>query len=406
MNYLRNNVRPSKFKNTTTNNIDYSASASFESNTRVNKSMMVESLTKIMNNAVNDVKQQNTAQAAALASAINTIAIMGGSAKNIIIKNITQNADANIDATIDTAQSNVSSIINTMVNSIEKQIIKEDNISDIINEIENANQENLQIAIDSIPPVPNIPTIPSKEHMKKLSGFGNKTTNNIDVDYENNIKKMLEIEDSFKVSDNNNLTNELVNTVVNTNYTNCQADIIAQNTIAVINQKVEENIIIDNVTQIGKANINLNCAFNQTNISNISNKIVNQISTTINNLYKGIQTNPTPEKYEFLHFLGAAVADKIVNAGNNTQPNSTQPNTQPNTQQNNNQPNNNQQNNNQPNNNQQNNNQQNNNQQNNNQQNNNQQNNNQQNNNMIIYGIIGIIVFLFFIMIMIMINKK
>ena len=383
------------FANKTVNNIDYSASASFETNESVNTSMMVESLKNIINSAVNDVKQNNTAQAAALASAVNSLSFVGVNAKNIILKNITQVAEANVDAQVDAVQTNISSIVNTMETSIQDQITKNSNVSDVIKQINEDNLRALQATIDALPPVPNVPKKSAGDHINNFFGSGNKTTNNINVDYENNVKKMLQIDDSFKVSDNSNLRNELTNTVTSASYAECEAKANLNNAIALFNGNAE-NIVVDTLTQEGIADLNLRCAFNQTNISNISNKIVSQISTTINNLYKGIQANPDPKKSEFLHYLGGAISDKIIGASGAIPPNYTVTGsiTQPN-----NQTQGNQQQQQQPSNQQQQQQQQ---------QPSNQQTDNQQqtSNNMMIYGVIGIIVFLFLIIIIFILVKK
>jgi len=301
--------------NETINNINYDANASFESNTRVNTSMMVESLTNIINNAVNDVKQTNSAEASSFSSATNTISINNMTGKNFNLIGVNQNADAKATVDVDAEQKNVSTIVNAMESSIQKQITKESNISNIINEINDDNQKALQASIDAIPPIPNVPKPAANDHISSLFGVGNKTTNNINTTYESSVKKMLNIDDSFKVSDNNNIKNDLFNYITNANYAKCQADANAMNQIALNNMQIAGDVNIRSIQQTSKAETNLKCAFTQTNISNIANKIVNQISTTINNLYKGIQNKSVdPSKYDFLHNLGAAISDKAIGA--------------------------------------------------------------------------------------------
>jgi hypothetical protein len=77
---------------------------------------------------------------------------------------------------------------------------------------------------------------------------------------------------------------------------------------------------VTNLNQTAQIDTNLNCAFSQKNISNLSNKIVNQISKTINNLYKAIATKPDPKKYEFLHNLSAAASDRVIGASKKVPP--------------------------------------------------------------------------------------
>ena len=313
----------------TINNINYTASASFESNSRVNTSMMVDSLTNIINNSLNDVKQSNGAEALALGFATNTIGINDFTAKNFNFTGIKQDAHAIVNADVTVQQKNVSTIVNEMENSIQKNITKESNISNTINQINDDNQQALQESINAIPPIPNVPKPAASDHISNFFGIGNTTTNNISATYESSVKKMLEIDDSFTVSDNNNIKNDLLNYITTANYATCQTDATARNLTELINIEVEEDANIS-IEQISKAETNLKCAFNQTNISKIANKIVTQISTTINNLYEGIKKNPTPAKYDFLHHLGAAISDKVISASG-TIPSTNQFSEQPNT---------------------------------------------------------------------------
>jgi len=313
--YKYNNIENFGIGNKTINNIDYTANASFESNDRVNTSMMVESLTSIINNAVNDVKQTNSSEAYALGASINTLVITGLSATNFILSGVDQIAGVKTNVDVDAAQKNVLTIINTLETNIQKQIIKNSNISDIINQINKNNENNLQASLDAIPKIPKVPKKKAQDQINALLGMGNTTTNNINVDYESYIKEILEIDDSFKVSDNNNIKNELLNTITNANYSTCKYEAIAQNAIALRNIGVTDTAQISNLSQTATIDTNIKCAFNQSSINNLSNKIVSQISTTINNLYKGIKNNPDPTKYNLLHYLSAAVSDKIIGSG-------------------------------------------------------------------------------------------
>jgi hypothetical protein len=313
--YISKNNILENFGNTTKNIIKYDASASFESNDRVNTSMMVASLNNIVNNAVNDVKQNNIAEAAALSTASNVISLYDSKGKNLVIRGNEQDANAITNAQIESVQKNVSTIVNTMDTSIKKQITKVSDISNIIDNINKDNELKVQAALDKIPPVPNIPKPSAGELINNFFGSGNNNTNITKIDFESNLKKILNIDDSMQISDNNDINNELKNTVDSTNFSSCKVSADAANIIAVNNADIDNTINIANNKQKATAELNLDCVFNQSNISNISNKIVTKLSTSINNLYKGILTSPDSSKYELLHFLGGALSDKIIGAG-------------------------------------------------------------------------------------------
>jgi len=289
----------------------YDNNPSFESNPRVNKPLMLQSLVNIINSALNNVKQNNVASAAALGASMNTLILIGLNATNLTIQNITQNANADVVAEVKSAQENVSNIINSMNNNISQKIINQSNISDAINQINNNNINALQ-AILNKKSLGNYNLDAGSLINAFFSGDPN-STKNLTPDMENNLKNLLGIDNSTQITSNSNTNNEIANAINNANYAGCNATAIANNTLALLNANVSGNITIDTITQNGKANLNLNCAFNQKSISNISNNIVNNISTTIDNLYKGAN-NKDPTNYDLLDALGGAISDKIIGA--------------------------------------------------------------------------------------------
>ena len=65
----------------------------FENNQKINRSMTVNSLTKIFNDVANDVIQKNTSTASAAVGASNTIFMSGINCDTVIISGIRQTSN-------------------------------------------------------------------------------------------------------------------------------------------------------------------------------------------------------------------------------------------------------------------------------------------------------------------------
>ena len=96
----------------------------FENNQRINRSMAVESVTKLVNNVATDVIQKNTAAAASAAAASNVIWLQNVNCDDVVISGISQNANAISQVQVKAQQQNMSKIANEISNSINVDHVK------------------------------------------------------------------------------------------------------------------------------------------------------------------------------------------------------------------------------------------------------------------------------------------
>jgi hypothetical protein len=306
-------------------NIDYTKTINFESNTSVNTQSIIKSINNIINKSKNDVLQNNTAALSALASAVNSFSLMNNTAKVISVTDVNMENQADAQITGDQNQTVINEVSESFEKSFNNQLNNEANDNNNINK---NNSKNLENIMNQLPLPPGIPKPGIMDQINAIVGLGtNKTKNNINADVNSSIKKMLSIDDSLNINLTNDVNNEINNTVKQTNFTSCAVAAMAKNNINIY-ESTAKNIIVDNVKQTAIANANLECSVNQENISKISNKIVTNISTYINNLYSAINSEPVlnPNKYEYLFHLSKAISDKIITAGNKDQ---TPPTNQP-----------------------------------------------------------------------------
>jgi hypothetical protein len=293
-------------------NIDYTATKSFESNSSINKTMMASALNNLINNCKNDVMQKNMVELSALAIASNTIRQMNYTASNITYYNINQTNNAGVTVGADINTNIINTVSESVSSSINKKINNETNNNNLINQ---QNIAELTEAMNSLPIVPGVSKPSVIDQIEGIIGLGsNSKNNNIDIDINLQIKKMLNIDDSLTINESNKITNDIQNMIEQINYVKCSAKAMAINNIFLYEGKIDGDVIINDGDQEARAHIMLNCTINQENVSNISNNILTNISTNINNLYAGIERDPSPEKYKFLYLLSKAVSDKIITA--------------------------------------------------------------------------------------------
>ena len=287
-------------------NIDYTTTKSFESNSSINKNMLTSALNNIVNNCKDNVFQTNKAELSALASASNQINVQNTKANLIKLNNINMENGANVNVSSNINEKVVVNISNSFDSSMNEQL---NNNNNLINQI---NNEELTKIINDLPTISGFPKPSAIDLINNMIGIKGKT--NIDIDVNTSVKKMLNIDETFTNNSTNNVNNTITNTILQTNYAECAATAVAKNQIFLYDVRVENNIIIEDANMTARAQANLDCTFNQENISNISNNIITNISNNINNLYTGIK-DTDPKKYEFLYLLSKAINDKIITVG-------------------------------------------------------------------------------------------
>lgn len=237
----------------------------FEDNKKINRSTNIESLSKIINNVANDVAQKNSAQISAIAGASNTMLFTGIDCDTIDISGINQTASASVNLSADVQQSNSSTISTTISTSIEESITKAGS-TDIA-------------ALEA----------PSNDALSQLMGSSlpgyNPAKANYDID--ESVKKYLELDESFTVKSEQNVSNDIKNKIDQSNFASCQAASSADNQLLIQNVKCQKMKVKD-VEQAAFAKVVLTCALNQSNTNEISTKIMNSISKKYDQIYDAV----------------------------------------------------------------------------------------------------------------------
>lgn len=296
----------------------------FENNQKINRSMTVNSLTKIVNNVANDVVQQNIASAATAVGASNTLVLSNVQCKTVTIAGIRQSAQALNETRVKATQSNQSKISNEISTSIDKTIEKVGGTD--LAALAADNTKQLNAFMNAVPGYdPNAATKLSSQCPDSKDSFisvGNTCKASSSYELNASVKQALDLDESFKIEDTDNVSNDISNKIAQTNSASCTAISSAGNTIN-LNNIACGDMNISDIDQSAAAKALVTCIFDQKNVSEVANKIMNKIAKKYNQVYdaaqkKAIANGATPTEManlgNFLDTFAAAGMEKIAAA--------------------------------------------------------------------------------------------
>jgi hypothetical protein len=329
---------------------------SFENNQKINRSMLVDSVTKLVNNVSSDVVQKNSSSAASAVGSSNILSIANIQCDYVEISDVRQDAQAVNQTSVTSSQMNMSKISNDISSTIDKTIEKVGGTDLAGLEAENTKQLNDYMkAMPGYDPAAALKL--AAEGCPGSSSFlsvGNTCNVKTSYDLDGSVKKALDLDESFKINDTDDISNDIKTKLEQTNFASCQAAAAASNIIdarniqcgvmsainktkkaeAAANRADEDDpdepkrppkgLIITDIEQRAIAKLYMTCVFNQENKSEIANKIVTKIGKKYNQIYDAIEKKGAEkgkawmdEKMKLADLLSAAGAEKIIAAAGN-----------------------------------------------------------------------------------------
>jgi hypothetical protein len=325
---------------------------SFDNNQRINRSMAVESVTKLVNNVATDVIQKNSAEASSAAAASNVIWLQNVNCDDVVISGISQNATAISQVQVKTQQQNMSKIATEISTSIDKTIEKVG-----ATDLSALQADNTKMLNDFMKAMPGYDPNKAQEMASKCPKAGDSmisvgNTCNVSNEYELNasVKQALDLDESFKIKDEDNVSNDIKSKVEQSNFASCQSSASANNAIILsditcastnamnkassLDKAAAEGktltpakrgrLEISDIEQKAIAQLYMTCIFDQKNVSEIANKIVNKISKKYSQVYNAVaekakKNGPEYAKNagDFLDVWSAAGMEKIAAAAGN-----------------------------------------------------------------------------------------
>ena len=327
----------------------------FENNQKINRSMMVESITKLMNNVSSDVVQKNSSTAASAAGSSNTLWLSGVNCDDVVISGVRQGAEATNQTLVKSSQANMSTISNEISTTIDKTIEKVGATD--LGALQAENTKQLNDFMNAMPGYdPNkAQKLASQcpDDSGSLISAGNKCNVSTSYELDATVKQALDLDESFKINDQDDVSNDIKTKLEQANFASCQANASASNQIilqditcasmsaATKAQKAAESaekgevlsaskrgrLEISDIEQQAVAKLYMTCIFDQKNVSEISNKIVNKISKKYNQIYDAIEKKGAQkgqawkdDKMKLADLFSAAGAEKIIAAAGNLPP--------------------------------------------------------------------------------------
>ena len=119
---------------------------------------------------------------------------------------------------------------------------------------------------------------------------GNSVQQDTTKDISQEMKDTFKLDQSFKYEKNDDVKNALQNILSTENLAKCAADTKAENAIDLNSISVTGPIVISELDQTNVVKDVMNCAFNQTVMNDISNKIMNDYNKLIKQMVENVDT--------------------------------------------------------------------------------------------------------------------
>lgn len=279
-----------------------------ELNTDIDRSMVVKSAAKIVNNVVNEVAQKNTSSVTQALAAGNILGLYGVKCQNVNISDVRQDSGLSMTTATTQIQKQTNTINNSISNTIKKTITN--SLPNDAAQLASANNKLLKNFMNSTPGID-----PGKAAKIAGSinneGFGNTTNVEVKQKLDQELKKTFKLNDSFKVDDKDNLNNNVSNKINQENIASCGSSGSSINKLILADIQCA-NLNISNIKQVAMAKAVLNCVFDQTLTNNIANTVRNNIDKHFDRMYAG--AGGDPKKLDQIDDLGYAVAENLRNA--------------------------------------------------------------------------------------------
>lgn len=289
-----------------------------QNTSNINREMIVNAINNINNQVANEVAQKNSAEISNSLIAENKINFEQSTVAgdfNVVGNTLSNQAEARTLGNIkQESDSKIKTDITTEITKkITNQIPDDQAVADRSSKRLAAQaMRNVQASLAQLnanSPVSQAASQGSDLVSGIMNTFlpGSKENVNIKENNEINqsLKEVFNLDDTFKVNDENNISNEISNIVDQANYANCKSSLLAQNEMTFRNLDVGGSVNISNNKLLNIANSYLECVIDQDISSQITTKIVSKIESNIEKLVGEI-AEKSPDKLPL--FINAADA--------------------------------------------------------------------------------------------------
>lgn len=304
-------------------NIDVSKLQNLTSYTNnITNEMRANAVSKIMTAAINETAQESKADIVKLLSLSNRISLTDMSGNDFKLSGVRQvnEVKSTTDATL--VQDLSSKITNDFVNNINKKFSQ---VTSNITEIKNKVKEGTNVGDMVTGAIDAVSNIGGKFVDAAGDVLGNVTNSSFGGSRDNtNIRKenvsetlvdTLNLNNPVSFDDVEDIQEDIKNILSQENMSRCAEEVNQSNDIELADIKLDGDIEISDILQISVVDTALKCAFNQTAINQMSDKVVRNIDKIYEQLAENIERDETEAQAGDVYALGEAGKAILVGAG-------------------------------------------------------------------------------------------
>ena len=284
-----------------------------ENTNNIDQSMVVDGISKLINNTVNKVVSANQSKLLQAFTASNKISIAGANIKgNFTFTGINQTNTVDISGNANFVQAVQNDISTEITNDISKTISKS---AMDTKELASSTSlgDMLSSAIDSVVGLGQayMDNVGKVLDGSSIVSAGNSTDTTTITNTENNIKNAFNLNNSFKLKLNDDFQNILKNQLSTENLASCAQSANGDNAIDFSGITVDGNVNITDIKQENFVKAAMSCVFSQ----EIVNKLATVYFTNLENLITDMIENSSTTQTGDILAVGTAGGTVLAAAG-------------------------------------------------------------------------------------------
>lgn len=257
----------------------------------IDQSKVMKGMTAMLSSAITNAVNKNSADLLRSIAASNKISIGSATGTSFTFTGIKQTNTIEQETNANFVQQVTTKIINDIGSKLKENIdmASKQAVSDTK---KLTSDEKLSTSYgDVINSIANLAGKGMEELGNILSiSAGNSVDQSTSRDITQELKDTFKLDQSFKLEKNDDVKSSLENILSTENLSKCAADTKADNTIDLGKISINGPIVISELEQTNVVKDVMNCAFNQTVMNDISNKIINDYDKTIKQMVENVDT--------------------------------------------------------------------------------------------------------------------
>ena len=255
----------------------------------IDQSKVISGITNMVSQAINDVATKNSADLLRTIAVANKISVSGARGGSFTFSNIKQTVTAETQVKAEFVQSITTKIQNDMAAKLAEQIdMATKQLDSEITKLSESSKSGSSVEgmlgklagaaaslggsiVDGI-----------KETLSV--GIGNSVEEKKEVDISQSLKDKFKLDQSFKYEKTDDVSNAVSNILKAENLSKCASESTVANTVDLSKIDVTGDITISNLEQNAVVKDVMNCAFNQTVLTEIATKMFNSYDKLIQNM--------------------------------------------------------------------------------------------------------------------------